>query len=108
MERLPNIHPGDILLKDFLEPLELSVYRLAKDIGVDERRIWQIIRNERSITQDTAIRLGLYFETTPHLWLGLQADYDAEEAVKKMDSYRPYVKRSQVAAAKFDRYRQAA
>src|SRR3989337_4583407 len=84
MERLPPIHPGEILLEDFMKPLELSSYRLAKDIGVPALRISQIVRGQRSITADTAMRLARYFGTSAGIWLRLQARYDLEIAEAKM------------------------
>jgi antitoxin HigA-1 len=79
MDRLRNIHPGEILLEDFLKPLGITPYRLAKDIGVQQSRVSQILRGERAITLDTAIRLSRYFGTTPRVWLNLQIAYDLEE-----------------------------
>ncbi len=79
MERLPNIHPGEILLKDFLEPMGITAYRLAKEIGVQQSRISQILRGERAVTPDTAKRFAIYFNTTPRLWLNLQLAYEVEE-----------------------------
>ena len=79
MERLQNIHPGEILEKDFMEPLGITAYRLAKDIGVQQTRISQIIRGKRAITPETAMRLALYFGTSPRVWLNLQAAYELEE-----------------------------
>ncbi len=80
MKTLPPIHPGEILLEDFMKPLGLSQYRVAKDIGVPPLRISQIVRGKRSITADTAMRLGRYFETSSSVWLRLQARYDLEVA----------------------------
>ncbi len=80
MKTLPPIHPGEILLEDFMKPLGLSQYRVAKDIGVPPLRISQIVRGKRSITADTAMRLGRYFETSSSIWLRLQARYDLEVA----------------------------
>ena len=84
MEKLPPIHPGEILLEDFMKPLELSSYRVAKDIGVPALRISQIVRGQRSITADTAMRLARYFGTSAGIWLRLQARYDLEIAEAKM------------------------
>ena len=84
MEKLPPIHPGEILLEDFMKPLELSSYRVAKDIGVPALRISQIVRGQRSITADTAMRLARYFGTSAAIWLRLQARYDLEIAEAKM------------------------
>lgn len=80
MERLPNIHPGEVLKEEFLVPMGISQYRLAKEIGVPESRISAICHGKRSIAADTAIRLARFFGTTAGFWLGLQADYDTEEA----------------------------
>jgi len=79
MERLKNIHPGEILNEEFLIPLNISAYRLAKDNEIPQTRISQIVNGKRSITADTALRLSIYFGTTPSFWLGLQNDYDLEE-----------------------------
>jgi addiction module HigA family antidote len=70
------IHPGEVLREEFLKPLKLTAYRLASDIDVPPSRISDIIRGKRPITADTALRLGLFFDTTPQLWLNLQTDYD--------------------------------
>lgn len=72
------IHPGEILLEEFLEPLEISQYRLAKDINVPARRVNEIVLGKRSVTADTALRLGLYFNTSPEFWMNLQTYYDLE------------------------------
>lgn len=74
------IHPGEILLEDFMEPLELTQYRVAVDIGVAPLRIRQIVHGKRAITADTALRLARYFGTTPGIWLRLQVRYDLEVA----------------------------
>lgn len=76
--RMPPIHPGEILLKEFLEPLEISQYRVAKDISVPPRRINEIVHGRRGITADTALRLARYFGTTDRFWLNLQTRYDLE------------------------------
>ncbi len=75
---LANITPGEILLEDFLKPMGTSQYRLAKDIGVPPRRINEIVKGERAITADTALRLGRYFSMSPQFWLNLQSHYDLE------------------------------
>jgi addiction module HigA family antidote len=72
------IHPGEILLEEFLEPMELSQYRLAKDISVSARRINEIVHGKRGITADTALRLGRYFGTSEHFWMNLQTHHDLE------------------------------
>jgi addiction module HigA family antidote len=73
---LPLIHPGEILLEEFMRPLGISMNRLARDIAVPPGRISAIVNGKRSVTADTALRLGRYFGVTPELWLGLQSDYD--------------------------------
>lgn len=78
MKKLPNIHPGEILFHEFLEPHEISAYRLSKDIGIPQTRVSQIIKGKRRITADTALRLSKYFGNSPKFWLGLQDDYDLE------------------------------
>ncbi len=80
MTTLPPIHPGEVLLEDFMKPLGLSQYRVAKDIGVPALRISQIVRSRRSITADTALRLARYFGTSAAIWLRMQARYDLEVA----------------------------
>jgi addiction module HigA family antidote len=75
---LANITPGEILEEDFLKPMGLSQYRLAKDIGVPARRINEIVKGERSITADTALRLGRFFKMSAQFWLNLQSHYDLE------------------------------
>ncbi|PKM43681.1 MAG: addiction module antidote protein, HigA family [Gammaproteobacteria bacterium HGW-Gammaproteobacteria-1] len=77
-KKLQPIHPGEILLKDFLEPMEISQYRLAKDIHVAPRRINEIVLGKRSVSADTALRLARYFGTTAELWLNLQNAYDLD------------------------------
>ena len=79
-ELLSPIHPGEVLLEDFMKPLGLSQYRLAQDIGVTPIRISQIVKGQRSITVDTAMRLARYFSTSPDVWLKLQIRYDLEVA----------------------------
>lgn len=76
--KLPPVHPGEILLEEFLQPLGISQYRLAKDISVSPRRINEIVHGTRSITADTALRLARYFEMSERFWLNLQARYDLE------------------------------
>ena len=79
MKKLKNIHPGDVLKEEFLTPLGISAYRLCMDIGVPQTRISEILKGNRSITADTALRLSKYFGNTPNFWLGLQNDFDIEE-----------------------------
>ena len=78
METLKNIHPGEILLEEFLIPLAISQYRLSKDLGIPQTRISEIIKGNRRITADTALRLSKYFGNSAKFWLGLQDDYDIE------------------------------
>lgn len=79
MANLPNIHPGEILLEEFLKPLGISAYRLSKEINIPQTRISEIIKCKRRITADTALRFSKYFGNSPKFWLGLQDDYDIEE-----------------------------
>lgn len=78
-KKLPNIHPGEVLLEEFLEPMGISQNRIARDIKVPPRRINEIVHGKRSVTADTALRLARYFGTTEQFWMALQADYDLEE-----------------------------
>jgi len=80
MKRLPNIHPGEVLLEEFLVPMEVSQNALARAAGVSPRRINEIVLGKRGISADTAVRLARVFGTSERFWLGLQADYDLEEA----------------------------
>ncbi|CBE68544.1 MAG: HigA family addiction module antidote protein [Candidatus Methylomirabilis oxygeniifera] len=76
--KLAPVHPGEVLDEEFLKPLSLSQHRLALDIGVDPRRINEIVLGKRGITANTALRLGRYFQTSPEFWLALQAQYDLD------------------------------
>jgi addiction module HigA family antidote len=80
MEKLKNIHPGEILKEEFLVPLQISAYRLAKETFLPQTRISEIIKGNRRITADTALRLSKFFGTSANFWLGLQDDYDLEES----------------------------
>ena len=82
-DKLPNIHPGEILKEEFLVPMNISAYRLAKEINIPQTRISEIIHGKRSITADTAIRFSKFFGTTAEFWLNLQNLYDLEEEEKK-------------------------
>ncbi len=77
-EKLPPIHPGEILLKEFLKPMGISQYRLAKDISVSARRINEIVHGKRAVSPDTALRLSRYFGLSERFWMNLQARYDLE------------------------------
>jgi len=94
MEQLPNIHPGEVLQEEFLIPLDISAYRLSKDIGIPQTRISEIIKGRRRITADTALRLSYYFGMSAKFWLGLQDDYDLEEESKakkaELESIKKY------------------
>ncbi len=79
MKKLSNIHPGEILSEEFLLPMEITAYRLSKEIGIPQTRISQIIKGKRRITADTALRLSAFFGNSARFWLGLQDDYDLEE-----------------------------
>ena len=78
MKRLNNIHPGEVLLEEFLKPLGISAYRLSKDLNIPQTRVSQIIKGKRKVTADTALRLSKYFGNSAQFWLGLQNDYDLE------------------------------
>jgi addiction module HigA family antidote len=80
MRKVPYPHPGEILLEEFLEPMGITQYRLAKEIGVPQRRIGQIVAGTRSVTADTGLRLSRFFSMSDGFWIGLQSDYDAAEA----------------------------
>jgi len=81
MDKLNNIHPGEILLEEFLMPLKISAYKLAKDIKIPQTRVGEILKGRRRITADTALRLGKYFGNSAKFWLGLQDDFDIEEEI---------------------------
>jgi addiction module HigA family antidote len=88
MNKLPNIHPGEVLLEEFLKPLEISAYRLSMEIGIPQTRVSEIIKGRRRITADTAIRLSSFFGTSAKFWLGLQNDYDLEsERSEKINEF---------------------
>ena len=84
VEKLNPVHPGEVLLEEFIKPMKLSQNRLAIEIGVDARRINEIVSGSRSITADTALRLARYFGVSPQFWLGLQAEYDLDVAMDKL------------------------
>lgn len=88
MERLPNVHPGEILQEEFLLPLSITPYRLAKETDIPQTRISQIIKGKRRITADTAIRLSRFFGNSVKFWLGLQDDYDVRvELAEKKEQF---------------------
>lgn len=94
MFKLKNIHPGEVLQEEFLIPMNISAYRLAKDIGIPQTRVSEIIKGNRRISADTAIRLSNYFGNSAKFWLGIQNDYDIEEEIgkkqKEFDSIKNY------------------
>jgi len=98
-QKLRNIHPGEVLREEFLLPLGISQYRLAKEICVTEARISAICSSKRAITADTALRLAAFFGTTSGFWLGLQADYDTEEAAKELSDVLAQIHRFEPLAA---------
>ena len=79
MEKLDNIHPGEVLQEEFMKPLEITAYRLSKDLGIPQTRISEILKGRRRVSADTALRLSKYFGNSAKFWLGLQDDYDLEE-----------------------------
>ena len=93
MKKLKNIHPGDVLREEFLNPLGISAYRLSMDIVIPQTRISEILRGNRSITADTALRLSKYFGNSPNFWLGLQNDFDIEEELLLKGSSLKLIKR---------------
>ena len=86
MEKLSNVHPGEILFYEFLKPLEITAYRLSKDLKIPQTRISEIIKGNRRITADTALRLSKYFGNSAKFWLGIQDDFDIEEG-KEMKEF---------------------
>ena len=89
-KKIPNIHPGEILLEDFMKPLGLSQYRVAKDINVSPRRINEIVHCQRAITADTALRLGKFFGNSPQFWMNLQSHFDLEMEKDKLSDKLEY------------------
>lgn len=93
MKRLNNIHPGEVLLEEFLKPLGISAYRLSKDLNIPQTRVSQIIKGKRKVTADTALRLSKYFGNSAQFWLGLQNDYDLEvEQIKNNKDFAQITK----------------
>ena len=99
MKTLPNIHPGEVLLEEFLIPMKISAHKLSKDIGIPQTRTSEIIKGNRSITADTALRLSLYFGNSPKFWLGLQNDYDLEEEQNRKQKDLKNIKQIHITAA---------
>lgn len=96
MERIPNITPGEILLEEFLEPMNISAYRLAKDTGMPATRVSQIIKGRRRITADTALRLSRYFGNSADFWLGIQDEYDLREQKEQIEEELASIPRAPV------------
>jgi len=86
MAKLKNIHPGEVLSEEFLVPFGISAYKLAKDIGIPQTRVSEILKGNRRITADTALRLSKYFGNSAKFWLGLQDDFDLEEEANAKSS----------------------
>jgi addiction module HigA family antidote len=82
MENLKNIHPGEVLLEEFLVPMGISAYRLAKEINIPQTRISEILKGRRRVTADTALRLSLFFGNSVKFWMGLQDDFEIEEELR--------------------------
>lgn len=93
MKRLKNIHPGKILSEKFLIPLEISAYRLSKEIAIPQTRISEIIKGNRRITADTALRLSKFFGNSAKFWLGLQNDFDIENELREKEKMIKRIKR---------------
>jgi antitoxin HigA-1 len=96
MDRLRNIHPGEILQEEFLDPFDITAYRLAKEIKIPQTRISQILQGRRRITADTALRLSEFFGNSAQFWLGLQDDYDLEEERVKIGDELSGIQRMKV------------
>ncbi len=95
METFANVHPGEILSEEFLKPMNISAYRLSKDIGIPQTRTSAILKGDRGITADTALRLSMYFGNSPKFWLGLQDDFDLEEALKSKQAELKKIKKTE-------------
>ena len=93
MKKIKNIHPGEVLKEEFLKPLNISAYKLCMDINVPQTRISEIIKGNRSITADTAIRLSQYFGNSANFWLGLQNDFDIEDEMIQKGSEIKLIKK---------------
>jgi len=86
MEKLKNIHPGEVLMEEFLIPLKITSYRLSKEVGIPQTRVSELTKGRRRVTADTALRLSIYFGNSPKFWLGLQDDYDLEETHLQLEA----------------------
>jgi antitoxin HigA-1 len=99
MKTLANVHPGEILKEEFLKPMNITAYKLSKNLGIPQTRISAILKGNRGITADTALRFSLYFGTSAKFWLGLQDDYDLEDAQRTMQKELKKIKKIEVYAA---------
>jgi addiction module HigA family antidote len=99
MNHLKNIHPGEILLEEFLNPMKISAYRLSADINIPQTRISKIIKGKRRITADTALRLGNYFGNSAKFWLGLQNDFDLEEVFSDKPEFYKSIRKAKIKVA---------
>jgi addiction module HigA family antidote len=95
MEKIPNIHPGEILWEDFLKPMNITAYRLAKETRIDQTRISEIIKGKRGISIDTALRFAKFFGNSPEFWINIQNHYDLEEKkirlAKELEKIKTYI-----------------
>ena len=96
MEKLANIHPGEILYHEFLVPLKITAYRISKEIRIPQTRISEIIKGNRRITADTALRLSKYFGNSAKFWLGIQDDFDIEEGKEKKETELNEIKQLEI------------
>ncbi len=99
MEKLDNIHPGEVLREEFMKPLDITAYRLSKDLGIPQTRISEILKGRRRVSADTALRLSKYFGNSAKFWLGLQDDYDLEEELNSRKREFQKIKRRKDYAA---------
>lgn len=99
MGKLDNIHPGEVLREEFMIPLEITAYRLSKDLGIPQTRISEILKGRRRVSADTALRLSKYFGNSAKFWLGLQNDYDLEEELNSRKREFQKIKRRKDYAA---------
>jgi antitoxin HigA-1 len=99
MKKLKNVHPGEVLLEEFLKPLAISQYQLAKDTCIPQTRISQIVKGKRRITADTALRISKYFGTSAKFWLGMQDDFDLEEEENEIADLLKTIPKAQINAA---------
>ena len=99
MKKLKNIHPGEVLMEEFLIPLGISAYKLSKDIGIPQTRTSEILKGNRRISADTALRLSRYFGNSPKFWLGLQDDFDIEEELRIKEAELSSIRRWRKKAA---------